>query len=257
MPKISINMITKDRANYIGLAIDSILKQSFKDWELIIIDNDSQDNTEAIINNYINLEYPIKYFKIKEKGNIPKSRNIALNYSTGDYIAILDSDDLWLDEKKLEKQVDFLENNKDYLLVGGGVVVIDKNGKELKKYFNKSKDWEIRKALLLKNQFCNSSVLYSKKKAIEVGKYDESLNIGEDYDLFFRLGLLGKICNLDEYLVGYRVHDGSICVRDKMTALKCNLKIINKYKTKYPNYWLAYLKRKFRIIVYYFIMFKK
>ena len=134
---ISIIIITRNRAGFISKAIESALGQSFPDWELIIIDDASQDNTGEIIKSYIAKDARIKYFRNDEHLRISKSRNKALSLARGEYVAVLDSDDVWSDRDKLKKQYEFLERNKDYVLVGGGVIVIDEFGKETRRYFNR------------------------------------------------------------------------------------------------------------------------
>lgn len=258
MPKVSINIITYNRANFIREAIDSVLSQSFTDWELLILDGASSDNTEEVIKSYLS-DSRIKYFKLSQRTeNIPVARNIILKKSVGDYIAVLDSDDSWSDNDKISKQVDYLNRNSKYVLVGGGVTLIDDKGIKKDQYLNIGLDDQIRKAMLLKNQFAHSSVMYRREVAIAVGLYNETLRIGEDYDLFLRLGKIGKMFNFQDYFLNYRVHSGSICVADRITGLKNNISIIRSYKKDYPNYFIAYLRRRVRLIGGYVLsVFKK
>ena len=128
MTMISIIILTYNRAGFISEAIKSALEQSFSDWELIIIDDASQDNTREIAEDYAKKDSRIKYFRNDEHLRISKSRNKALGLARGEYVAVLDSDDVWSDRDKLKKQYEFLERNKDYVLVGGGVIVIDEFG---------------------------------------------------------------------------------------------------------------------------------
>ena len=251
---ISIITITRNRAGFISEAIESALGQSFPDWELIIIDDASQDNTREIADNYAKKDSRIKYFRNDEHLRISKSRNKALGLARGEYIAVLDSDDVWSDRDKLKKQYEFLERNKDYVLVGGGVIVIDEHGQETKRYFNRESDENIRGKILFQNQFAHSSVMFKRDVALKVGGYDENLNIGEDYDLWLKLGTLGKMANLKEYLLKYRVHGGNITLK-RIEALKNNIAIIRKYKNRYPNYYLAYARRALRSLIYRLIPF--
>ncbi|KKT73909.1 MAG: Glycosyl transferase family 2, partial [Microgenomates group bacterium GW2011_GWA2_44_7] len=130
---ISIITITRNRAGFISEAIESALEQSFPDWELIVIDDASEDNTREIVEEYIVRDSRIKYFRNDEHLRISKSRNKALSLALGEYVAVLDSDDVWSDRDKLKKQYGFLEGNKDYVLIGGGVIVIDEYGKEIRR----------------------------------------------------------------------------------------------------------------------------
>src|SRR3989338_6842170 len=172
---ISIITITRNRAGFISEAIESALGQSFPDWELIIIDDASQDNTREIAEDYSKKDSRIKYFRNDEHLRISKSRNKALGLARGEYVAVLDSDDVWSDRDKLKKQYEFLERNKDYVLVGGGVIVIDEHGQERKRYFNRESDENIRGKILFQNQFAHSSVMFKRDVALKVGGYDEKI----------------------------------------------------------------------------------
>lgn len=119
MPAISVCIITYNREKYLKEAIDSVVSQNFFDWELIIIDNGSTDNSvEGIIKPYISRDPRIKLF-FNRDNRIAFSRNFALNKCSGRYVAILDSDDVWMDNNKLGDQYIFLENHKKYVLLGG------------------------------------------------------------------------------------------------------------------------------------------
>ena len=253
-PSISIIIITHNRAGFISEAIESALGQSFSDRELIIIDDASSDNTREIAENYAKKDGRIRYFRNNERLHISKSRNKALGLARGEYVAVLDSDDVWSDRDKLKKQYEFLERNKDYVLVGGGVIVIDEFGKETRRYFNRESDEDIRWKILFQNQFAHSGVMFRREAALKAGGYDDSLNIGEDYDLWLKLGTLGKMANLKEYLLKYRVHGGNITLK-RIEALKNNIAIIRKYKNRYPNYYLAYARRALRSLIYRLIPF--
>lgn len=248
--KISIITITYNRANYIKEAIDSVLAQTFQDLEFIILDDFSDDNTENIIKNYS--DDRIKYFKNDRQLGITKSRNKALNLCCGEYIAILDSDDIWCDRDKLQKQIDFLENNPDHALIGTNAIFIDDRGGSIKKSKVKLNDKNIRNVILLRNQFFHSSVLFSRKAIESLGFYDEALKIGEDYDLFLRFGQKYKFANIRDYCIKYRVHNNSICVSDKINGAKFTHRIIKKYRTYYPNFFFALIKSYLRIFLAHF-----
>ena len=251
---ISIITITRNRAGFISEAIESALEQSFSDWELIVIDDASEDDTREIVEEYIVRDSRIKYFRNDGHLRISKSRNKALGSARGEYVAVLDSDDVWSDRDKLKKQYGFLEENKDYVLIGGGVIVIDEYGKETRRYFNRESDENIRGKILFQNQFAHSSVMFRREAALKAGGYDENLNIGEDYDLWLKLGTLGKMANIKEHLLKYRVHGGNVTLK-RVEALKNNIAIIRKYKDRYPNYYLAYARRALRLLVYRLIKF--
>lgn len=248
--KVSITIVTFNRANFIKEAIDSVLNQSFSDWELIIVDDASTDNTKELVGAYLLKDKRIKYYEQDSHIGIAPARNLALKLSAGKYIAVLDSDDVWTDKNKLQKQVEFLDNNPDFCLVGCAIKVINEKGELLKKYCNPEKDEEIRENILIKNPFAHSSVVYRKNIIEKIGDYDETLKIGEDYDMWLRMGQVGKIANLNDVYIFYRKHTENISVLDRSVALQNNIDIISKYKKDYPNYFFAYWKRKIRKIIY-------
>lgn len=240
-------MATYNRGAYLGVAIDSVLAQDFTDWELIIVDDGSTDNTSDILLPYLD-DPRIKYFKNEKNLGICVTRNIALKKSSGKYVAVLDSDDVWLATDKLNQQVNFLDLNHEHALVGTGVVVIDKEGKEIKRYFNPEKNTTIKNNLLIKNCLAHSSVMYRREIALSLDSYPSNLNGIEDYDLWLRLGIKYKLHNLSRYDLGYRKHPGNISLTNRERLMESNLILIKKYKKFYPNFCWAYLRRLSRLI---------
>lgn len=245
---ISITMITYNRETFIEQAIHSVLAQSFDNWELIIIDDGSTDNTKDIIEKYTQ-DLRIKYIKNKKNQGIVFSRNKALKLSQGKYITVLDSDDVWHDTEKLKKQVSFLEEHKDYVLVGcKHIGLIDIEGKKIKNILNPEEDADIRNNFLYRNPFTHSSVLFRKDIVDELGGYHD-YQVGEDYDLFLRMGLKGKMKNLSDVSISYRKHDANISVQKRKQALKLNIDIIKKYKKDYPYFWKGIIRRYIRFVL--------
>ncbi len=249
-PKISILIVTYNRANYLKAAIDSVFPQTFADWELIIVDGGSTDNTAQLVENYRNKDQRVRFLPQSIKGGVAHDRNVGLNTAQGKYIAILDSDDIWADPTKLQKQYEFLETHQkdNYVLVGSAVIEIDKDSYERKRYLNALSDQEIRKQILNRNPFAHSSVLFLRSAITKVGNYDEKYIIGEDYDLILRLGLIGKMANLPDHFLKYRIHPQSACVADRIGGAWDTQKIIKQYKNKYPGYRFAILKSYLRIL---------
>ena len=118
--RVSILMTTWNRPQFLGQAIEGIRAQTFADWELIVADDGSTDNTKEVVAEWIRKDPRIKYVNPGHLGRIAKISNIGLGQAKGEYIAILDDDDWWADPKKLEKQVGFLDKNRDYVGGGGG-----------------------------------------------------------------------------------------------------------------------------------------
>lgn len=247
-PFVSIITITFNRAKYVGEAVESVISQTFRDFEMIVVDDASTDDTPTIVAEYQKKDARIRYLKNETNLNIPRSRNRGLKEAKGKYIAVLDSDDVWADPEKLKKQVDFLENNPGYALIGGGAIVIDESGREIRRWLNPSGDAEIRRKMLFMNPFVHSGALYLKKAAIEAGGYDESLAVSEDYDLWLKMGKFWKFANLEDYLVKYRVYSQGGAGSPRLQAAINSKALVRKYKNFYPGYFRALASADSRII---------
>ncbi len=247
-PQISTITLTKNRSDFISKAIESVKKQSFTNWELIIIDDVSSDNTSSIVQDYSSKDGRIKYYKNSTSQGISKNRNLGLSVALGKYIAVLDSDDEWIDKNKLQKQLDFLEKNPDYVLIGSDIKIVDERGNFIKNTNFETEDINIRNKILISNQIPHSTVVYKKDLAEKIGGYDEKLSCVEDFDLFLRLGILGKYKNLKEITTSYTRHSQGISQKRKLTMAWNHYKIVWKNFGKYPNWFWAIAYAKIRIL---------
>lgn len=248
IPDISIITVTRNRAGFIAKAIESVLKQSFTNWELLVLDDNSNDATEAIVGSYTAKDSRIKYFKNSPALGISGNRNKGLSLATGKYIAVLDSDDFWLNTDKLQKQYDFLDQNSDYVLIGTNIRIIDEKENFIKNTNFEIEDLEIRKKILRDNQIPHSSVLLKTCTVKELGGYDEKLSCVEDLDLFLRLGKVSKLKNLPEITTAYTRHTDGTSQKRKIEMAWNHFKIVLKNFGKYPNWFWALAWAKLRII---------
>lgn len=239
---ISIIICTYNRADLLPKAVSSVLSQSYQDFELIIIDDASTDNTKDVIPD----DSRIKYYRNEVNLGISKSRNRGVSLATGEYIAMLDSDDYWLDNNKLQKQLDIINQDNKIGLVGTGIILVDEQGNKIKEDIFATSDDLIRERILLKNQFAQSSVLFRKEA---FSGYDESLAVCEDLDLWLKIGKQFKLANLKEPLTAYLMHSGGISKESKKRIALTTDKVINRYKKDYPNYFAAKIKSILRIIL--------
>ncbi len=215
IPFISIVIPTFNRAEYISKALNSVIDQTFKDWELIIVDNNSTDHTDKIINQYTDPR--IRYLKIKNDGVIAKSRNLGIEVSKGEWIAFLDSDDWWTKDK-LEVCFNNIHNNVDFIY--HKVEVIDANQKF---YYlkNKFKGRKLNRPILndllvgaIKhgNAIGSSSVIVRKSLLDKIGGISENKNLvaSEDYNTWLRIAqITDQFKYLEKRLGYYLIHDGS------------------------------------------------
>ena len=202
MPIVSIILPSYKKAQYISHAIESILGQSFSDWELIVIDDGLAFDTRQLIAGYAQKDKRIIVISNPKNLGIQKSLNKGLAMAKGKYIARIDDDDQWIDGDKLKKQVAFLDADEDYVLVGTNAVICDENLIDLQTYSMPGSDLEIRNRILFKNCFLHSSVMIRKSVLDKIGGYVESKKVRnvEDYDLWLRIGLYYPVHLIDRPL---------------------------------------------------------
>ena len=204
--KVSVIVLTYNRESLVCETIDSILDQTFKDFELIVVDNCSQDGTEKLIQSYP--DERIRYYKNENNGVIAVNRNYGIERSHGKYIAFCDDDDLWL-PNKLEKQIAVFEEDPQVGLVCTGRVDLHQD-REYPRRGWKDTDFTF-KSLLLKNPITGSSVVISKDAIKHTGGFDTNPELFtiEDYDLWLRIAKEFRVKYLNLPLVKYRFHPGA------------------------------------------------
>jgi len=200
-PRVSVVMPVYNTDTYIKQAIQSILDQTFTDFELIIIDDASTDRSAEIVKSFTDPR--IIFIQNEKKGTIVSARNQALSLARGEFIAPLDSDDIAYPDR-LTLQVDFLEKNKDFGIVGGGVEVINKDGVPTGVKWREiipSEKMPIRS--LFNNCFSQSAVLIRKQAIPKEGYVEYS----EDYGMWIKILRSWKGINLPHMLLKYRSHE--------------------------------------------------
>lgn len=249
---VSIILPTHNGARFIRRAIESVRAQSVKDWELIIINDGSTDATGSLITEIAAIEPRIRILHFTSNKGIQKALNEGLLQAKAEYIARIDDDDVWADAKKIEKQLQYLAEHPDCVLVGTGLIVQNEDGDELYRFLNPITDEEIRRRILYRNCFSHSTVLFKKAAALTFNGYDESEQAlhTEDYDLWLKLGTIGTFVNLPEYLVRFTSRPGTISSKNKLAQFKHQLSITKQYQEKYPGYVVARIKSYMRLVIY-------
>jgi glycosyltransferase involved in cell wall biosynthesis len=186
---------------YLREAIESILAQTFIDFNFLIINDGSTDGTKEILENYNDSR--IKLINNKKNIGLTKSLNKGLKLARGEYIARQDADDISMPER-LEKEVSFLDHNKNTALVGTYYYMINEKGKTLNTIKPLKKSEEIKIGLLKGNQFGHGSVMFRAECVKEVGYYREELGPVEDYDLWLRISDRYNIATIPEQLYKWR-----------------------------------------------------
>ena len=242
-PLVSIIMPTHNRAELVTKSIESALNQSYKNFEFIIVNDASTDETAEILRSYADKDKRIRVLTNEVNLRIQKSLNRGLAEANGEYIARIDDDDVWIDSKKLEKQVTFLETHSDYVLVGtGNIAVFQAKGIRMKS-LKPETDEQIRANMLFGCPFLHPAIVMRAAALQKVGGwYDEQLTDAEDYDLWLRLGKVGKLYNLPEYSIESLVGATNRAHLKRKEVLTFTLVLIKKYQHDYPGFYRAYVK---------------
>ncbi|OXB16131.1 glycosyltransferase family 2 protein [Flavobacterium reichenbachii] len=224
MPKVSVLLPVYNCEDYIKETIDSVLTQTFPDFELIIIDDCSTDNTVEIIEKYDDSR--IKFIRKEKNSGYTDSLNFGIGVANGEYIARLDGDDICA-ETRFEKQVNFLDSNPEIILCGTAIQIIGTN--DILKHPRTHEEIKIK--LCFGTAFCHPSVMV-RKKVLEENKYDKNFEPAEDYELWTRLAFKGRLANIDEVLLFYRIHSNQVSNTKKEiqhnAASACRKRMLNK-----------------------------
>jgi glycosyltransferase involved in cell wall biosynthesis len=213
----SIVMAVKNGEKYIAETLEAILSQTYRDFELIVVDDGSGDRTEEIIENYIKGDKRIRVVSNTSGASGPaRARNFGVSLANGTWIAICDADDLWQPEK-LQIQADFIrdwQGDEPIVALGTSGYTINDSSKVLgpfKAYPITLEEFrEFRSNAEPFLGFLHSSMVFDKKLFLQIGGYQLSYEPAEDADLFTRLSELGVAMNIDRPLTSYRKHLGSL-----------------------------------------------
>jgi glycosyltransferase involved in cell wall biosynthesis len=233
-------MLTYNRPQFIGKAIESILAQEFQEWELLVVHDGPNEEIPAVMQEWQKRDRRIHYFHRTVPGNIAEASNFGLANARGEYIAVLDDDDSWARADKLSKQTEFLDRHPDYCCCGGGVIVVDPLGREQMRYLKPERDEQIKRHALMANPLAHSSTLYRREPALRVGGYDQTLAGFQDWDLWLKLGKVGKLYNFPVYFLHYRVWQGSGSFHHSKGNTESALRITRRHRRDYAGFPAAF-----------------
>lgn len=209
-PIVSVVMSVYNGERYLCDAIESICQQTFRDFEFIIVDDGSTDNTKGILEKYVQKDRRILLSQNERNVGLTRSLNKGLTVARGEYIARQDADDVSLPER-LATQVAYLRGHAEIGLLGTAYYLVDFQGKCIGQAQPPLSDSGIRWRLLFHNAFCHTSVMFNRKLTRDVGLfYNEDLLFSQDYDLWTRMLEHTSGANLETPLVCLRVHQSSI-----------------------------------------------
>lgn len=250
MVNVSVLLPSYNHEKFISETIESVLNQTFRDFEFIIIDDCSNDNSREIIKNYKNQDERIKLFFHQKNKGISKTENELLSLANGKYVAFLNSDDVW-DVKKLEKQLKILEKDENLVVWTEGEM-IDENSQFTGKFFtqfyteksifkNKKKSGRILTSLLYDNYILFASLIFKKENLKDL-RFNEKFNIINDYQLEVALAKDYKYYFIEEPLVKYRLHSYNTIYSNQIPIKKEYVQISRLFIEKYGDFMTNEIK---------------
>lgn len=246
-PEFSIIMSVFNGEKFIAQAIESVLNQTFTDFEFIIINDGSTDSTEGLVQ--ANSDRRIKNFTLPHMG-LAKALNSGLAKSTGRLISRIDADDWW-EPNKLEKQLNFLNANPSYFFVSSGRICINVEGK---KFVECEPDHDLdytklKDKLGCFNVICHSSVVFKREILTSTGYYAETIPYCEDYEYWVRILFTNKGYSLGQALVHYRIHPNMLSIKksrqQSLNIIRVKFKLFSLYgfKIKYLRFLVLDIAR--------------
>lgn len=236
-PKVSVIMNCLNGERYLREAINSVYAQTYPDWEIILWDNASTDDTSAIARGY---DDRLHYFRGEKTIPLGAARNKALSEARGQYIAFLDCDDRWL-PRKLERQIPLFENF-DVGIVFSDAVVFNQNGGRYR--FHKRMPYvtgQCFRHLLSEYFLCMQTVILRRQALEEEGEwFDPHFEVIEEGDLFIRIAYRWKLAMVEEPLAEYRLHPESFTwTKGCLAAAETEL-LLGKLEKRIPDFWIQY-----------------
>ncbi len=208
-PRVSVHMPVHNSERYLDEAVASIRAQTFEDWELIVINDGSTDGSLAVLERHADTDPRVRLVSRENRG-IGVTRNECLSLARGEFFAAMDSDDISHPER-LARQVEYLDNHPDCVAVGTRVRLIDPDGAEIRDWSEYVTHEEIDRAHLAGHggAMTHPASMFRRQMLVDLGGYRSELDPAEDFDLFLRLGEVGKLRNLPEVQFSYRQHPQS------------------------------------------------
>jgi glycosyltransferase involved in cell wall biosynthesis len=233
---VSVIMPAYNAGKYIADAIDSVIRQTYAAWELIVVDDGSTDNTANIIKEYLGRNDQIKFIQ-RQRGGPGKARNTALLHAQGEYVAFLDADDYWVPEK-LYKQVEAMHRTNADLVFSDANVFKDEsvNTRRINTHRGYFHGKEAIPIFLSANQVPILTVLAKKSSVFKLKGFSETPGIAEDYDLWLRMLDDGQVFfGIDSPLAYYRVHAGSSS-SGEANVLLTGVNTLRNFSSAYSKY---------------------
>jgi glycosyltransferase involved in cell wall biosynthesis len=265
MPKISVIMSVYNNESYLKDSIESILKQTYKNFEFIITDDCSTDKSASIISDYDESDERINFIKNKKNIGLTKSLNKMIDLARGEYIARMDGDDI-AKKNRFKEQIEVMENNKNIDVLFSNVSLIDENNNNICSSFRPNSLYKILNLMEFINYIPHPTVMVKKTIFKKYGKYNSEYIKGQDKELWQRL--IKHEVNffyLNKILLLYRIHSNNISKQKKKFSKGyklANICISNNSKLKGFKYFRSMnIKEKliflFKVLIPYKLLFLK
>lgn len=212
-PIVSVLMPVYNAERYVREAIESILAQTFGDFEFVLVDDGSTDGSTEILREYVRNDPRIVLLE-RERAGLTSALNRGLDSTTGEFVARMDADDISLPER-LDLQVKFLRKTPEVVAVGGQAIAIDEDGDCIRELIKLVRHEEIDGRLLGRSPLARGSLIHPsvtmrRSAVFQVGKYRPEFEPAEDRDLWLRLAEIGKLANIPDLVLKYRIHNRSV-----------------------------------------------
>lgn len=207
-PAISVVMPAHNAEPYLACAVRSILTQSFTDFELILLDDASRDGTWAVAEALARQDARIRAIRNPTNLKIAATLNRGIELARGRYVVRMDADD-WSYPNRLQKQFEFMEDHPEVVVSGGTIEVCDGDLAPVNRREYPRTDAEIRQKMFFFSPFCHPAIICRTDALRKAGGYNPSLEVAQDYELYFRIGRLGELANLGDCIHKLRTHRAS------------------------------------------------
>lgn len=230
---------------YIAEAIDSILEQTYTNFEVIVIDDASTDKTVAIIKRYEKKDKRLRIYKNKKNMGIGANRSRGIELAKGEYICWQDADDVAL-PSRLQLQVNYLDTHSDVGVVGGFIKFFDENTDGPVRRYAET-DGLLRRNIFRYNPVAQPASMFRKECFDKVGFYDETYKVSEDLDMLFRVGVHYKFANVQQVVLRYRQSITSLTRANLRSMELATLRLRRKYAS-HPAYHFSLFDRIFNLL---------
>lgn len=218
-PLVSVLIPVYNGVPYLRETLDSIINNNYKDIEIILVDDGSKDASKKTCHEYESKYNNIKFISFEKNKGMDRALNAGIKVAQGEYIVRLNQDDIIMPDR-IEKQVKFLEENSEYVAVGGQIVLFtDKNSDYARINFPLT-DEEIRNKWLLFSPFSDPTVTYRRSAVMETPGYSQLMWPADDVHMWYMLGSIGKLANLPDVVTRVRWHRGSGSIHSHRRQMK-------------------------------------